>query len=67
VNVYNLLTHEQVARTIDRRPSGEAEQPLGEAQMNRYWDVIKGPVITGALTIKDEPESMGRTVMIGIC
>ncbi|MGH9762068.1 MAG: 50S ribosomal protein L23 [Blastocatellia bacterium] len=30
--------------------------------MNSIWDVIKGPVITEkALTMKDEPESMGRT------
>lgn len=29
--------------------------------MNSIWDVIKGPVITEkALTMKDEPESMGR-------
>ena len=30
--------------------------------MKSMWDVIKGPVITEkALTMKDEPESMGRT------
>ena len=30
--------------------------------MKSIWDVIKGPVITEkALTMKDEPESMGRT------
>jgi large subunit ribosomal protein L23 len=30
--------------------------------MNTIWEVIKGPVITEkALTMKDEPESMGRT------
>jgi large subunit ribosomal protein L23 len=30
--------------------------------MKSVWDVIKGPVITEkALTMKDEPESMGRT------
>jgi large subunit ribosomal protein L23 len=30
--------------------------------MNSIWDVIKGPVITEkALTMKDEPESLGRT------
>jgi large subunit ribosomal protein L23 len=30
--------------------------------MNSIWNVIKGPVITEkALTMKDEPESMGRT------
>ena len=30
--------------------------------MNSVWDVIKGPVITEkALTMKDEPESMGRS------
>jgi large subunit ribosomal protein L23 len=30
--------------------------------MNSIWDVIKGPVITEkALTMKDEPQSMGRT------
>ena len=29
--------------------------------MKSVWDVIKGPVITEkALTMKDEPESMGR-------
>lgn len=29
--------------------------------MQSIWDVIKGPVITEkALTMKDEPESMGR-------
>lgn len=29
--------------------------------MNSVWDVIKGPLITEkALTMKDEPESMGR-------
>ncbi|HKV41707.1 MAG TPA: 50S ribosomal protein L23 [Blastocatellia bacterium] len=29
--------------------------------MNNVWDVIVGPVITEkALTMKDEPESMGR-------
>ena len=29
--------------------------------METIWDVIKGPVITEkALTMKDEPESMGR-------
>lgn len=29
--------------------------------MQSVWDVIKGPVITEkALTMKDEPESMGR-------
>ena len=29
--------------------------------MKSIWDVIKGPVITEkALTMKDEPESMGR-------
>jgi len=29
--------------------------------MESVWDVIKGPVITEkALTMKDEPESMGR-------
>jgi large subunit ribosomal protein L23 len=29
--------------------------------MQTIWDVIKGPVITEkALTMKDEPESMGR-------
>jgi large subunit ribosomal protein L23 len=29
--------------------------------MKTIWDVIKGPVITEkALTMKDEPESMGR-------
>jgi len=29
--------------------------------MDSIWDVIKGPVITEkALTMKDEPESMGR-------
>lgn len=29
--------------------------------MRSVWDVIKGPVITEkALTMKDEPESMGR-------
>jgi|SRR5215472_1959805 len=29
--------------------------------MKSLWDVIKGPVITEkALTMKDEPESMGR-------
>ncbi len=29
--------------------------------MKSIWDVIKGPVITErALTIKDEPESLGR-------
>src|SRR5689334_5997990 len=31
-------------------------------EMNSVWDVIKGPVITEkALTMKDEPESMGRS------
>jgi large subunit ribosomal protein L23 len=30
--------------------------------MKSIWDVIKGPVITEkALTMKDEPEAMGRT------
>ena len=30
--------------------------------MKSIWDVIKGPVITEkALTMKDEPESMGRS------
>jgi len=30
--------------------------------MESVWDVIKGPVITEkALTMKDEPESMGRS------
>ncbi len=30
--------------------------------MKSIWDVIKGPVITEkALTMKDEPESLGRT------
>ena len=30
--------------------------------MKTIWDVIKGPVITEkALTMKDEPEAMGRT------
>jgi large subunit ribosomal protein L23 len=30
--------------------------------MNSIWDVIKGPVITEkALTMKDEPESLGRS------
>src|SRR5215210_9220737 len=30
--------------------------------METIWDVIKGPVITEkALTMKDEPESMGRS------
>lgn len=30
--------------------------------MKTTWDVIKGPVITEkALTMKDEPESMGRS------
>lgn len=30
--------------------------------MKTIWDVIKGPVITEkALTMKDEPESMGRS------